>query len=739
MRVLEWLQRTPRFGFIITVLLCGGLLSIGSHAVASPVTWAIAGPGTTSAVANSPTDWDLSYNLNRGPEDFEEKSWSVSATAPEPGDYTFLWDYSGFHAFFMVTVFLESSTGDVLVEDGPENCCTPPSQSFHYSGAYSFSDVKAGKTIGFTMGGDNFDSDNRLIGKLNLKQVLTPGPQTAQSGVLQPDPVVHATPSAPVRAPGEALQNAAKLHQLRAQAANRSSSQDPAAVSGASDSSNGISKDQAIVPDVSDALGSPLPDPEDNLILPPGDPKRLSIFRNTTVPVNSELTSANSEPSTDQFGKNIFATGNYHAEFSKDNGKTWQGLDLDAIFGPDFCCDQVTIYDPAHNRQHWVLQYMPFFNNKPGEGHLTLANSEKGDFVNWCPYTIAPSTLGRSAADEEALDYNDLVVGTHYLYLTTRIIKQFRTDGEPDYNIKALVLLRISLDDLAACRPAHYDVILRTDITDALKVVQGITDVAYVGASSPTVGKGRILRMLVWPENSQILKTVDRAIPTFSYIEQLTESEEIGQVAPATAPPNCASEDGTVDNWCAEANSGLLSAARGSGYLWFAWDARQYSDKRPFPYTRITQVRESDLGLAGSRDLYGLTVAHVLAALAPDRRGHIGLIDSFGGGTGSKHYFPGSMVGIFDDISPESPSVNFFLFGQGDSCFFKGGISMGAWGDYNTIRGSYSADGVWTATSYARNDNNEIICPAIANVTIKNINFGRERDRVNYERVITTP
>jgi hypothetical protein len=724
MRVLEWLQRMSRFGFVITVLLCGGLLSIGSHAVASPVTWSIAGPGTTSAISNSPTDWDLSYSLNRGPEDFEEKSWSVSATAPEPGDYTFLWDYSGFHAFFMVTVFLESSTGDVLVEDGPENCCTPPSQSFHYSGAYSFSDVKAGKTIGFTMGGDNFDSDNRLIGTLNLKQVLTPGPQAAQSGMLQPEPLVHAKPSAPVKAQGKGLSGSAKLRQLRAQTGNRSSNQDQTASSDMSGDTF-TNQDQSVVPDVSDALGGPLPDPEDNPAFPPKDPKHLSIFRNTTVPVTTGKTGATSEPSTDQSGRNIFATGNYHAEFSRNNGKTWQGLDLDTLFGPGFCCDQVTIYDPAHNRQHWVLQYLFSVYNLPGQDHLTLANSASGDFVNWCPYTIAPSTFGRPA--DESFDYNDLVVGARYLYLTSRTIK---LSAPGDYEVTSVMLLRISLDDLAACQPAHYDVVFRTDIKEQIRVAQGITDIAYAGASSPTDGQGRILRMLVWPENSMEVRTVDRAVPPFSYIVQ----------ADPDTVPNCASEDGIVGNWCDFSNSGLLSAARGGGYLWFAWDARQYGDKRPFPYTRITQVRESDLAVSGSHDLYGLTVAHVYAAIAPDRRGHIGMVDSFGGGTGDKHYFPGSMIGILDDISPESPSVDFFLFGKGSGCTFSEDSTAGTWGDYLTIRGSHTGDGVWTATTYVRNDNTPLLCPGEgASVTIKNINFGRERDRANYNRSVKAP
>ena len=158
----------------LLAVLGGLLLAVTSHAsVITPVSWSISGPGTTSAVANSPTDWDLNYNLNR--IGFAEQTWTVSAIAPESGKYAFLWDYSGFHAFFQVTAFLESSSGVTLVDAGPTNCCSPPSAGFHYSGLFAFTDVTAGDTIGFSMGGDNGDSDNRLIGTLNLVQVPEPG------------------------------------------------------------------------------------------------------------------------------------------------------------------------------------------------------------------------------------------------------------------------------------------------------------------------------------------------------------------------------------------------------------------------------------------------------------------------------------------------------------------------------------------------------------------------------------
>lgn len=174
MTVLQMLRTAPKLAFAVAALLGGLLLPIGSHAgVITPVSWDIAGPGTTSEVANTPTDWDLNYSLNR--VGFAEQTWIVSAVAPESGTYKFLWDYSGFHAFFQVTAFLRSSTGVTLVDAGPANCCTSPSNGFHFSGLFAFPDVTAGNTIGFSMGGDNFDSDNRLIGTLNLVQVPEPG------------------------------------------------------------------------------------------------------------------------------------------------------------------------------------------------------------------------------------------------------------------------------------------------------------------------------------------------------------------------------------------------------------------------------------------------------------------------------------------------------------------------------------------------------------------------------------
>ncbi|MER6416045.1 hypothetical protein [Streptomyces humidus] len=544
------------------------------------------------------------------------------------------------------------------------------------------------------------------------KRWSTPGPQRALSGVLQPGPVVHAQAGPP--APAARAQRTPRRpgHPRR-----RPGPADPA---------------PALVPDVSPRLGAPVPDPDHRPTPPPRDPRRLTLFRDTSVPVTTGLPWWKPEPSTDQSGRDIFATGNFHAEFSRDNGRNWRGLDPYTVFGPDFCCDQVTKADFSYRRQHWVLQYIPAFNEHPGGGHLVLANSRIGDFVDWRPYTITPSTFGWS--DDLNLDYNDVVIGHRFLYLTTRLIRFH--DGTDDYDVLAAALLRVSRADLAAGRPAHYDSITRTDTIGGgaygedgeLRVPQGITDVAYAASTTLPEGKGRRLRLLVWPEKSQWVTTVDRDVPPFRYMTFQVPGRE----------GDCSSKDKTVTNWCGGATSGGVFAARGRGHLWFAWAAQQYGTQRPFPYVRITVVRESDLRVGLSHDVYSRTIGHAYPAIAPDERGHIGYIDAFGGGAGNSHYFPGSMIAVFDDITPVSPSVDYFLPGKGNACSGSNPQTgdEGEWGDYLTVRGWHPGGGVWIATAMARVDDTPADCSTAGPMTIKNIVFGRERDRHVYERGI---
>jgi hypothetical protein len=133
--------------------------------------WAIGGPGTLSNEQNGATT-TLGYEL-QGPAVYSPQTWNAVAFADQAGDVTFNWNYSGYHAYFSVTAFLNAASASgttTLVNDGPANCCSAPSGGFAYTGTYTFTNVKAGDRLSFNFGGRNGDSDARLIGSLVLAQ-----------------------------------------------------------------------------------------------------------------------------------------------------------------------------------------------------------------------------------------------------------------------------------------------------------------------------------------------------------------------------------------------------------------------------------------------------------------------------------------------------------------------------------------------------------------------------------------
>jgi hypothetical protein len=100
-------------------------------------------------------------------------AWSFSTVASSTRTVNLAWNYTGFHSFFQVRVALQAfvthggTTTTSLVNDGPVNCCTPPSGGFSYSGTASLS-VQAGDTYGFLMQGSHFDSAHVLDGTLTV-------------------------------------------------------------------------------------------------------------------------------------------------------------------------------------------------------------------------------------------------------------------------------------------------------------------------------------------------------------------------------------------------------------------------------------------------------------------------------------------------------------------------------------------------------------------------------------------
>ncbi len=131
--------------------------------------WTGGGTGTTSVAADGSDGMaEFSYEA-LGPFN---GSWVFGAIAADTGTKILNYTYTGFHSFFNVTaslsVFQNADTA-VLVNAGPENCCTSPSAGFTYSGTVML-DLVAGDSYGFGMTGSHFDSAPVLRGILTVTE-----------------------------------------------------------------------------------------------------------------------------------------------------------------------------------------------------------------------------------------------------------------------------------------------------------------------------------------------------------------------------------------------------------------------------------------------------------------------------------------------------------------------------------------------------------------------------------------
>jgi hypothetical protein len=165
--------------------------------------------------------------------------------------------------------------------------------------------------------------------------------------------------------------------------------------------------------------------------------------------------------------------------------------------------------------------------------------------------------------------------------------------------------------------------------------------------------------------------------------------------------------------------------------LYYSWNFRQMAG-RPFPYTRITALSEASLALLSQTDLSSSTVAHLFTSLSPDGRGH------------SAWSTAGTAVQTPTATSRASASASWTTSvrsrtwrsaspaqGLARCLSFDGPLRRG---DFNTARGWYTGDGIWTVTSFMRKNNNPVACDAPAAMKIKNIVFGRGRNVNAYNR-----
>jgi hypothetical protein len=162
----------------VLAMLVAPVALLASPANAGPVDsgWAPSGPGVISKVSDgSLSTATFTYDLQSA--GFSTRSWdfTVPASAATAGTTVKVpWTWQGVHAWYQVTTKLEmlidgQPVGPALVQQGPVDCCTSPSNGFIYGGVASFGvPAGGGHTYGFRLSGSNGDFNNFLEGTFTL-------------------------------------------------------------------------------------------------------------------------------------------------------------------------------------------------------------------------------------------------------------------------------------------------------------------------------------------------------------------------------------------------------------------------------------------------------------------------------------------------------------------------------------------------------------------------------------------
>ncbi len=435
-------------------------------------------------------------------------------------------------------------------------------------------------------------------------------------------------------------------------------------------------------------------------------PNDLQLYRNSRLSAGGQRSGVD-EPSTVTSGKDGFATGNWYAAYThtgKNAAPTWSYLDPFSIFGSGFCCDQLTAYDPGHDRYFWLGQY----NN-----HLVIANSRGSDLTNWCYYNWYPSSFGLPSG--ASFDYNHLSVSTRFLYFSTNV---YGASG-------GSLVARIPLQEQSTCSSLNYGWYYRTtEFSPAF--TQNGGDYMYWGTNwTSNLSLGSTFRVLRWGDADSGATVYDRNIAAFSFMSFNTG--------------NCASADRAVLNWCQRTDSrmagtGYVAIAGKSGadsVVGWAFNAKQ-DGGHAFPYSRRVYFRASDLTYLGSSELWSSSFAILYPAMASDSRGHVGMAFEWGGGTGTTRYYPGAGIMLDDDLSPGQPwATSLYLGGSGNACLNSDGLRR--WGDYVDVHPTYPSSLGFAASGFALTANAGS-CSSAASVAVSNVVFGRNRDLLAWQR-----
>jgi hypothetical protein len=409
--------------------------------------------------------------------------------------------------------------------------------------------------------------------------------------------------------------------------------------------------------------GAPKPDPGPPTTVTPASPAgqlgtRKSnpfVFSTITDVGHTEGANETAEPSQASAGNVVWYTGNDDrddgAAYSLDHGATFTHVDPRKMFPEGdhaFCCDQVVIYAPQINRFIWFIQYWcPEPDQRCAEprssnqDRLLIASPQeiaKDPTGAWKSWVIRPQDLH---APHQWLDYPDLGLGRHSLYITSNVFG----------GAVSSVVARVALSDLKAegnLKLRYFD----DPDHGSYRAVQGSkTRGTLVSHDSDSR-----LMALTWEEGSPLL-----LLHRPGHSVEATDDAESSPDA-----------FGTHDAWNSRSDDRILGATRRGNTVWVAWNegrsrcvARCEGDHPKEqklwaqPHVHIVVLNARTLRRVRERFIYNDHFAIAYPSLASNSLGQVAMTFSYGGGTaGNASPAAGFLTGgeAFRQVAP-SPAA----------------------------------------------------------------------------------
>lgn len=460
-------------------------------------------------------------------------------------------------------------------------------------------------------------------------------------------------------------------------------------------------------PETQSLVGAPLQG--NPALASPGDPV---IFRKKGFggAIPSGYRSNVMESSIAISGRVGFYTGNWFAARTSSGGTFFNYVDPYADYA-DFCCDQVSLYDPGRHAFFWLRMGVPADNAGNYQNTFKLGVSTDGA-KNFCTYATSPIQVNGTWTDQW-WDYPHLSVGADYLYMAWNMFNQ-------GGSWTRTVILRWPLDALTDCAGFGYNYFDRTDVF-TLVPIHGAYNRVYFGSNWLEPQDWTKFKVFWWDEDTTAVAAATLTIPAWTPSDNMS----------------C----GSGGNWLGRAGPRVLAGARytvndgdpaqvfktGNKVLGWWWNAAP-DGAHPKPYIDGVAFWEETRvilpGLQGRPFLWNSGQCFAYPSAAANERGDVGLVFHYGEGVNET---PSVAFAIADDYVPPPPGWTFYTVHKS-----RATPSDNSWGDYNTVRTGRPSPLVWSASSHFIAG----VTPCASGncSTPLYFVFGRERDRMSWSR-----